>query len=265
MGAGHPARLPRADVRPPRRRDRCAGSPARRSARSSATRSPSRSGSTSGSACPRTHEPRVAADIACRPARHRRADADASCMAACTDPTSVAYEARHEQRRAARCPGVIDQPRRATPPRSPSVERHHQRPRAGRHVPAAGARRSVDGVALVARRRLPAMSRVASAAVRRRRMLVPTRWALGFMKPIDNRRLPGGDEDSVLLSDDAFGHAGHRRLARLRRPGAPACRSATHEQAGRRRRPRDARPGAGRRHLPGARLPPADDGGMWFA
>ena len=39
-------------------------------------------------------------------------------------------------------------------------------------------------------------------------MLVPTRFALGFMKTIDNRRRAPGEQDSVLLSEDAFGHVG---------------------------------------------------------
>ena len=39
-------------------------------------------------------------------------------------------------------------------------------------------------------------------------MLVPTRWSLGFMKGTDNSHLAAGDNDSVVLSDDAFGHVG---------------------------------------------------------
>jgi CubicO group peptidase (beta-lactamase class C family) len=39
-------------------------------------------------------------------------------------------------------------------------------------------------------------------------LLVPTRFALGFMKSMDNRRRPFGDTDSVVLSPSAFGHVG---------------------------------------------------------
>jgi CubicO group peptidase (beta-lactamase class C family) len=52
------------------------------------------------------------------------------------------------------------------------------------------------------------MSAVSSASSLDATMLVPTRWSLGFMKAVDNRHRPPGDNDSVLLSDDAFGHVG---------------------------------------------------------
>ena len=37
---------------------------------------------------------------------------------------------------------------------------------------------------------------------------IPTRFALGYMKSMDNRYLPGTDSASCLLSDSAFGHVG---------------------------------------------------------
>jgi CubicO group peptidase (beta-lactamase class C family) len=39
-------------------------------------------------------------------------------------------------------------------------------------------------------------------------MLVPTRWTVGFMKAIDNRHLPPGNQDSVLIPETAFGFLG---------------------------------------------------------
>ena len=39
-------------------------------------------------------------------------------------------------------------------------------------------------------------------------LLLPSRFALGFMKSMDNRRRPFGDRDSVVLSSTAFGHVG---------------------------------------------------------
>ena len=39
-------------------------------------------------------------------------------------------------------------------------------------------------------------------------LLVPTRWALGFVKTIDNRHLPVADREGVLMSEEAFGHPG---------------------------------------------------------
>ena len=69
-------------------------------------------------------------------------------------------------------------------------------------------RGEVDGVRLVDEGQLVAMSAVAAATSVDATMLVPTRWSLGFMKAADNRHLAPGDNDSVLLSDDAFGHVG---------------------------------------------------------
>ena len=64
------------------------------------------------------------------------------------------------------------------------------------------------GVRLVAEDAIPAMSDVASAVAKDATLGVPTRWANGFMKANDNHRLPPGENDSVLLSEDAFGHLG---------------------------------------------------------
>jgi CubicO group peptidase (beta-lactamase class C family) len=51
-------------------------------------------------------------------------------------------------------------------------------------------------------------------------MLVPTRFTLGFMKSMDNRRGPVGDRDSVLLSEEAFGHMGMGGSLGFADPGA---------------------------------------------
>jgi CubicO group peptidase (beta-lactamase class C family) len=37
---------------------------------------------------------------------------------------------------------------------------------------------------------------------------VPTRFALGFVKSVDNRYLPPNDQEGILLSETAFGHSG---------------------------------------------------------
>ena len=39
-------------------------------------------------------------------------------------------------------------------------------------------------------------------------LLIPTRFSLGFMKSMDNRRRPTGDRESAILSSSAFGHVG---------------------------------------------------------
>jgi CubicO group peptidase (beta-lactamase class C family) len=64
-------------------------------------------------------------------------------------------------------------------------------------------------VRLVPEDAIAAMSAVSAAVARDATMLVPTRWASGFMKGVDNGRLPPGDNDSVILSEEAFGHLGN--------------------------------------------------------
>lgn len=66
---------------------------------------------------------------------------------------------------------------------------------------------SVDGVDLLDEDTLAEATRVASASSVDATLGVPTRFALGFMKAMDNRALPGND--SVLIAEDAFGHAGY--------------------------------------------------------
>lgn len=52
------------------------------------------------------------------------------------------------------------------------------------------------------------MSRTAVATQRDATLLIPTRFADGFMKTMDNRGRAHGDADSVLMGDAAFGHVG---------------------------------------------------------
>jgi CubicO group peptidase (beta-lactamase class C family) len=67
---------------------------------------------------------------------------------------------------------------------------------------------AADGVHLVDAEELGAMSAVASATSIDATMYVPTRWSLGFCKSVDNRHCGPGDQDSVVMSEDAFGHVG---------------------------------------------------------
>ncbi|MBI3757404.1 MAG: beta-lactamase family protein [Deltaproteobacteria bacterium] len=64
------------------------------------------------------------------------------------------------------------------------------------------------GVELVNPDVLARMGRVASATGRDAVLVIPSRFSLGFMKTMDNRRQPPGVQDSVLISEDAFGHVG---------------------------------------------------------
>ena len=52
------------------------------------------------------------------------------------------------------------------------------------------------------------MAAVSSATGVDATILLPTRFSLGFVKSIDNRRHPVGGSNSVILSEDAFGHSG---------------------------------------------------------
>jgi CubicO group peptidase (beta-lactamase class C family) len=52
------------------------------------------------------------------------------------------------------------------------------------------------------------MATVHSAAAIDNTLLVGLRFGLGFMKSSDNRRGPLGARESLILSKEAFGHAG---------------------------------------------------------
>lgn len=55
---------------------------------------------------------------------------------------------------------------------------------------------------------LAAMGEVAVATHEDATLLIPTRFGLGFMKSMDNRKAPDVDRSSVILSSAAFGHVG---------------------------------------------------------
>jgi CubicO group peptidase (beta-lactamase class C family) len=68
---------------------------------------------------------------------------------------------------------------------------------------------SLNGVELVSKDTLSRMAAVSSASSLDASILAPTRFALGYVKSIDNRRVPGCTEnDSLILSEEAFGHSG---------------------------------------------------------
>ena len=67
---------------------------------------------------------------------------------------------------------------------------------------------SLKGVDLVDRDTLARMSAVSSATGQDMTTLLPARYSLGYWKSIDNRRQPPGMQDSVILSENAFGHPG---------------------------------------------------------
>ncbi|MFI5315421.1 MAG: serine hydrolase domain-containing protein [Myxococcota bacterium] len=67
---------------------------------------------------------------------------------------------------------------------------------------------SLGSVKLVERGHLARMGEVAVATNEDATLLIPSRFALGFMKSMDNRRRARGDRDSAVLSSAAFGHVG---------------------------------------------------------
>jgi CubicO group peptidase (beta-lactamase class C family) len=67
---------------------------------------------------------------------------------------------------------------------------------------------SLGGVTLVDPDTLARMGEISAATNEDATLLIPTRFALGFMKSMDNRRRRSGDRDSAVLSAAAFGHVG---------------------------------------------------------
>ena len=67
---------------------------------------------------------------------------------------------------------------------------------------------SLGGVRLVDRDSLTRMGQISVATNEDATLLIPSRFALGFMKSMDNRRRARGDRDSAVLSSAAFGHVG---------------------------------------------------------
>jgi CubicO group peptidase (beta-lactamase class C family) len=67
---------------------------------------------------------------------------------------------------------------------------------------------ALGGGDLVSPERIAVMGAVSSATSVDAVLLVPSRFSLGFVKSLDNRHLPIGDREGVLLSEEAFGHLG---------------------------------------------------------
>jgi CubicO group peptidase (beta-lactamase class C family) len=79
---------------------------------------------------------------------------------------------------------------------------------AGMYAPLANGG-SLHNVTLVNRESLARMGAVSSASNLDTTVLAPTRFSLGYVKSVDNRREPSCTEnDSVIISEEAFGHTG---------------------------------------------------------
>ena len=64
------------------------------------------------------------------------------------------------------------------------------------------------GVELVSPDILTRMALVSSATGQDAVLVMPSRFSLGFMKSMDNRRAPAGVRESAIMAEDAFGHVG---------------------------------------------------------
>src|SRR5947208_8742178 len=79
---------------------------------------------------------------------------------------------------------------------------------AGMYAPLANSG-SLNSVSLVSRDTVARMGAVSSASSLDASILLPTRFTLGYAKSVDNRRVPSATEDdSLILSEEAFGHPG---------------------------------------------------------
>ncbi len=68
---------------------------------------------------------------------------------------------------------------------------------------------SLNGVSLVSRDTVTRMGAVSSASSLDASILLPTRFTLGYAKSVDNRHVPmATEDDSLILSEEAFGHPG---------------------------------------------------------
>jgi len=67
---------------------------------------------------------------------------------------------------------------------------------------------ALGAVKLLSRTHIDRMAAVSMATMEDATLLIPTRFALGFMKSMDNRHRPMGAIESAILGDHAFGHVG---------------------------------------------------------
>ncbi len=67
---------------------------------------------------------------------------------------------------------------------------------------------ALNGVRMVGRETLTRMGRVSAATVEDATLMIPARFALGYMKSTDNRRIPATVNSSLIMTEAAFGHVG---------------------------------------------------------
>ena len=161
---------------------------------------------------PEEHEPRVARMIAAE------LDLEDVLFKTMMDPTSLGFLA------IVNCGGYM-----STEPQYDSRAAHaaeigaaggvsNARGLAGMYAPLAngGAGGTLE---LVNAETLAGMSAVSSATGRDAVLVIPTRFSLGYMKSMDNRRQPKGAQSSAIFPESAFGHVGAGGSLGLADPG----------------------------------------------
>ena len=149
---------------------------------------------------PAEHHHRVATNLSAEPAPD--APLPRFYEAALTDPDSLAHKVMMNSG-GYLFPGATNTPA-IWSAEIPSVNgMANARSLAGLYRPLA-----LGGEGLVDADALTRMGSVAAAVAVDAVMRVPTRWTVGFMKANDNRHLPAGDNDSVLIPETAFGYLG---------------------------------------------------------
>ncbi len=149
---------------------------------------------------PEEHRARVATNLSAEPAPG--APLPRFYEAALTDPSSLAYKVMMNSG-GYLFPGATNDPALWSA-EIPSVNGiGNARSLAGLYRPLA-----LGGEGLVDAQSLARMSSVFAAVAVDAVLRVPTRWTIGFMKANDNRHLPPGNDDSVLIPESAFGYLG---------------------------------------------------------
>jgi CubicO group peptidase (beta-lactamase class C family) len=67
---------------------------------------------------------------------------------------------------------------------------------------------SLNGVTFLSQDHIDKMSAISMATLEDATLLIPTRFALGFMKSMDNRYRSTGELETAIIGDKAFGHVG---------------------------------------------------------
>jgi CubicO group peptidase (beta-lactamase class C family) len=175
---------------------------------------------------PEEHEPRVAPTIRADPPPPQEPHSRFLALMV-DDPSSIqALTVKNTGRRSAAGDYDSREAHRAVLPSQGGIT--NARGLAGMYAPLANGRRN-----LVDADTLKQMSAVSSAIGIDATLLIGLRIALGFWKSSDNRHGPPGARDSIVLSEEAFGHPGMGGSLGFADPGAKMSFGYTMNKQGR--------------------------------